>query len=108
MEDKIYKWIYDWVAENFGESEADDPSWDIHALAEELDKHRFEIYCDVEHEKLEEDCEAVAEEMGVELTDKQKSAIIDAFECGEQYVDRPTHIWTEIIKYELKKGENNE
>lgn len=29
--------IYDWVAEHFGDSEADDPSWSIHALAEHLD-----------------------------------------------------------------------
>lgn len=36
MKDKIYMIIYNWVAENFGTSEAEEPSWDIHALAEEL------------------------------------------------------------------------
>ena len=29
--------IYDWVVNSFGESEAEDPSWNIHALAEWLD-----------------------------------------------------------------------
>lgn len=39
---RIAKSIYDWVKDNFGESEADDPSWNIQLLAchidEELDK----------------------------------------------------------------------
>lgn len=30
--------IYDWVKTNFGESEADDPSWSIEALAKHLDE----------------------------------------------------------------------
>lgn len=30
--------IYDWVYDNFGESEAVDPSWNIHALAEYIDE----------------------------------------------------------------------
>lgn len=30
------KEIYDWVAKNFGESEADDPSWNIEALSAHL------------------------------------------------------------------------
>lgn len=30
------KIIYNWVKNNFGESEADDPSWNIEALADHL------------------------------------------------------------------------
>ena len=30
--------IYEWVAENYGQSEADDPSWNIEALADHLSK----------------------------------------------------------------------
>lgn len=33
--------IYDFVVENFGESEANDPSWDIGALANHLEKEGF-------------------------------------------------------------------
>lgn len=33
--------IYTFVSENFGESEADDPSWDIGALANYLEKEGF-------------------------------------------------------------------
>lgn len=36
--------IYDWVVEHFGESEAEDPSWNIHALAEAIDENWNENY----------------------------------------------------------------
>ena len=36
METKIKNIIYEWVKTNCGESEADDPSWSIEALAKEL------------------------------------------------------------------------
>ncbi len=31
--------IYDWVAKTFGESEAEDPSWNISELAKVIDKN---------------------------------------------------------------------
>lgn len=34
----FYEAIYEWVADNFGESEADNPSWSIEALADHLSK----------------------------------------------------------------------
>lgn len=36
MENKIRTTIYNWVKRNYGESEAQDPSWSIDALAHEL------------------------------------------------------------------------
>lgn len=38
MRDKIECIIYDWVKKNYGEAEANDPSWSIKALADELAK----------------------------------------------------------------------
>ena len=35
-EKELAKSIKEWVKYNFGESEADDPSWDINALAHHL------------------------------------------------------------------------
>ena len=32
----VEKTIYNWVKRNFGESEANNPSWDISALADEI------------------------------------------------------------------------
>lgn len=39
MKEQFKKIIYDWVAENFGTQEAEDPSWGIDALAEVLVEH---------------------------------------------------------------------
>lgn len=36
--DKLESAIYKWVADNFGTQEAEDPSWNIEALAEHLSK----------------------------------------------------------------------
>lgn len=36
MEDKIEGIIYEWVKRNYGESEAQDPSWNIVELANEI------------------------------------------------------------------------
>lgn len=36
--------IYDWVVDHFGESEAEDPSWNIHMLAKHIDKEYNENY----------------------------------------------------------------
>lgn len=38
---QIEKAITEWVTENFGESEADDPSWNIMLLADHLQKKLF-------------------------------------------------------------------
>jgi len=34
----VERTIYDWVCENFGEGEANDPSWDIAELAGAINK----------------------------------------------------------------------
>lgn len=36
--------IYDWVVDNFGESEAEDPSWNIRALAQHIDEQSIGEY----------------------------------------------------------------
>lgn len=36
--------IYDWVVDHFGESEAEDPSWNIHLLAQHIDEQSIGEY----------------------------------------------------------------
>lgn len=106
LTEQISSWLYDWVAENFGQSEADDPSYDLDELASMLYEHRFDIYHYVERKFQEEDCDSVAEEMGVELTQAQKDVIVDDFMESEQYVSKPSYVWREIIKYELERNKD--
>lgn len=103
MLDKIEQKIKTWVAENYGETEAEDPSWDIEGLAKAVYELRHDIYYDEERQFQEADCEMMAENMGVELTDEQKNAIVDEFMESEAYVDAHAQDWEYFIKRELEK-----
>ena len=105
VEAMLQRIIYKWVADNFGKSEADDPSWDIKALAEEISKHKHEIYNEVEHDYLAEDCDMVASDMGVKLTDQEREAIVAEYMDSEAYVDAHVEDWQWFIKQELKHRE---
>ena len=105
----FYKNIYEWVKQNFGESEAEDPSWSIEALAQDLANSSlaFDIYKTIEREYLRDDCERVAKGMGVELTDKEKQVVVDEFMDSDAYVDAHAEDWQWFIKQELKHREEN-
>ena len=99
--------IYEWVKKNFGESEADDPSWSIEALAHDLAKGQlaFDIYKTVEREFLRDDCDMVAEGMEVKLTDKEREVVVDDYMNSDAYVDAHTEDWEWFIGKELKHRE---
>lgn len=102
----LRKNIYEWVKKNFGQSEADDPSWSIEALAQDLAHGtlKYDIYRAVERDYLREDCRSVAEEYGVDLTDEQVGAVVNEYIDCEAYVDMHTEDWVYWIK-QIKKGE---
>ena len=84
MEKKFENIIKNWVAKNFGESEAEDPSWSIEALAEELAKHFHDMYWEQELEYLKEDVENYAEGK-YELTAQQIYNVADKIRNSEWY-----------------------
>lgn len=104
MKDKYKEIIGRWVRENFGDSEADDPGWNIDALAEELDKHFHEMYWEQELNYIKEDVENYAEEHGYNfLTEKQKWAIADKIRNSDWYCsidgeDMEYYINQELVK----------
>lgn len=110
MEDKVRKIlcenIYEWVRQNYGKSEAEDPSWSIKAMAKDLAHWtmKYDIYRAVEREYLREDCRSVAEEYNIDLTDEQVEAVVNEYIDCEAYVDRHTEDWVYWIK-QIKKGE---
>ena len=82
----FYEAIYEWVAKNFGQSEADDPSWSIEALADHLNNTDIKpdelnantkntVYDQLREHYLEEDIEQVAESKGLTLEKWQVEAI---------------------------------
>ena len=104
MKEKFNKIIYNWVAKNFGESEAEDPSWNIEALAEELDNHFHELYWQQELEYLKEDVENYIDGLNeYELTEKQMYNVADKIRNSEWYCSINPEDMEYYIKEELKK-----
>lgn len=104
MKDKIYTIIYNWVAKNFGLSEAEEPSWDIWALTDELYEHFHELYWQQELEYLKEDVENYVDGLNeYTLTEKQMYAVADKIRNSEWYCSINPEDIEYYIKEELKK-----
>lgn len=103
---KIGETIYEWVKQNFGESEADDPSWNIEALAEELSKSSLihDIYRAIELDYLKEDVEYYAEQHNYKLTEQQKYAVADKIMNSEWYCSIDPEDLYYYVNEELKRG----
>lgn len=84
---KIRATIYNWVADNFGESEADDPSWSIDALADELVRADliYDIYQRIEIEYLREDVKYYADEHDYKLTEQQVHNVAEKIRNSDWY-----------------------
>lgn len=106
MEKKIAKIIYEWVGKNFGTQEAEDPSWNIEALAEEINKHFHELYWQQELEYLKEDVENYLDGLNeYELTEQQMYNVADKIRNSEWYCSINPEDIEYYVREELKKGE---
>ena len=106
MKDKIYMIIYNWVAKNFGVSEAEEPSWDIWALTDEIYKHFHELYWQQELEYLKEDVEHyVDNHTDYKLTSQQMYNVADKIRNSEWYCSINPEDLAYYINEEVKKGE---
>lgn len=107
----FYEIIYNWVADNFGESEANDPSWNIEALADHLSKSdinpsqlnantKWLVYDELREWNLEQDIDQVAESKGLTLTNAEKETI------KHRYYKLDDETWEQIsiIMDDLEKG----
>lgn len=87
VEEEFKKFLYEWVKKNFGESEADDPSWSIEALAHDLRDEYIKIKEREETEWVKEDVEYVANDHDIKLTDKQAYAVAQEYMLSEAYCE---------------------
>lgn len=87
VEEEFKKFLYEWVKKNFGESEADDPSWSIEALAHDLREEYIKIKEREDTEWVKEDVEYVAEQNDIELTEKQAYAVAKEYMLSEGYCE---------------------
>lgn len=106
LKHKIDKIIYEWVKENYGESEANDPSWSIVELANHIANNFHELYWFQELEYLKEDVGMYAEDNGYfDLTDQQIYNVADKIRNSEWYCSINPEDMEYYIEEELKKGE---
>lgn len=87
IEEEFKKFLYEWVKKNFGESEADDPSWSIEALAHDLREEYIKVKEREDLEWVKEDVEYVAENNDIKLTDKQAYAVAQEYMLSEAYCE---------------------
>lgn len=104
IEEEFKKFLYEWVKKNFGQSEADDPSWSIKALAHDLADEYIKIKEREDLEWVKEDVEKVAEENDIALTDKQAYAVAQEYMLSEAYCE----MQSDDIKYFIKREKEKE
>lgn len=111
---KLYDIIYKWVADNFGESEANDPSWDIKALAKHLSESDIDpdelnamtksnVYNTLDQHYVEEDVEQYASDRGTNLTEQQVRNVADKIRNSEWYCSISAEDMEWYINQELKE-----
>jgi len=93
-----------WVGKNYGSQEADDPSWNITALAREIYNNRFTIYDDIAKDYVEADAKMVAEKMGVKDRDVIAHAI-DEYMVSEAYTATDEEALRYFIQEELDRAQ---
>lgn len=91
----IEKKLYEYVKTNYGENEADDPSWNIEDIASELAKGtlKYDIYRAVERDYLRQDCDMVAEQNDIALTEEERELVVDEYMDCDTYVDAHAEDW---------------
>lgn len=103
VEEEYKKFLYEWVKKNFGESEADDPSWSIEALAHDLREEYIKIKEREETEWVKEDVEYVANNHDIKLTDKQAYAVAQEYMLSEAYCEMHAEDILYFIQREKEK-----
>ena len=76
----------------------------LETKAEELERHKLDIYHEVERDYLRDDCDKVSRGLEIELTDKERELVVDEFMDSEAYVDPHAEDWEYFIN-KIKKGE---
>ena len=103
MEDRIKTIIRDWLNKTFGNPDAL-PTPVLNGLAEEIDKHRWEIYRYQKDEYDMDDIDAVALDYDIKLTDEEREIILHKYQYCE-YQDMDTI--KDLLDFYIKREEES-
>ena len=103
IEEAFKKFLHEWVKKNFGQIEADDPSWSIEALAHDLRDEYIKIKEREDLEWVKEDVGYVANDHDIKLTDKQAYAVAQEYMLSEAYCEMHAEDILYFIQREKEK-----
>ena len=108
MQDKIKTIVKNWLIKEFNNPNAL-PGPMLDGLAEEIDKHSWEIYRDVQDRNDMEDIEYQAENMEIELTDTEKWKALQSYQNMEDSrLESLGYIIDSIVMDREKKSDDSE
>jgi len=105
MQDRLEKIIKDWLKKEFDNENAM-PSPMVKGLADEINKHRWEIYNMVQREYDMEDIMSIAEDKNVMLTDEEVSTVLHRYgKIDDSNLDSLDYIIEDVINDRKKGGD---
>ena len=103
MEKRIEQIITEWLKEEFHNEKAF-PKVVVSGLADEINKHRWEIYNSVQREYDMDDVKYIAEDKNVKLTDEEVSTVLHRYgKIEDSNLESLDYIIEDVIN-ERKKG----
>lgn len=85
IEEEFKEFLTEWVKKSYGESEADNPSWSIKALAHDLADKFWKMKEEYDWINITDDVKYVAEQNGIKLTERQAQAVADKYRFSDTY-----------------------
>lgn len=105
--EQFQMFLEDWVKQNYGQGEVDNPSWDIKRLSVALKEKFWELKDDVELLNITDDVLMTAEEHGIELRWRVAEDVADDYRLSESYCAKDGEAIWYFIEKKLKEGEDN-
>lgn len=103
MEERIEQIITEWLKKEFNNEKAF-PKVVVSGLADEINKHRWEIYSSVQREYDIDDVKYIAEDKNVKLTDEEVSTVLHRYgKIENSNLESLDYIIEDVIN-ERKKG----
>ena len=102
IEKELHKFLYEWVSKNFGENEAENPSWSIEALAHDLAIEFMELDERSKIINITDDILEVAEDNGIDLKKRDAESIARKYRFSEGYCRRDDEDIKDFI--EMQEG----
>lgn len=103
MEERIERIITRYLGKELGNSDAI-PNLLVKGIADEINKHRWEIYSGVQREYDMEDIKYIAENKNVKLTDEEVSTVLHRYgKIEDSNLESLDYIIEDVID-ERKKG----